>query len=360
MNVSDARIGYAGYSPGWGAPGDRRRFCAYAEHRGISIDRADLSRDYDVVVVTHNGDLAGWTARKRREGSAFRFILELADSYLVRTSPVGRALKAIGRYALGTDSRFSPDFLRTLVGACKAAEAVICSTEEQRDAIRRYNPNVFISFDYFGDDLGPPKSDYSRSGKLRLVWEGQSVTLSNLATVAPVLNALRDDVELHVVSDPVIPRFFNRFGAYPSARKLEGIESETHFHRWDRASFSSDITAADLAIIPIDSSNAFAWGKPENKLVMMWQLGMPVLASATPAYERAMQRAGADLLCHDAAEWRTQLERMIASRPSDLERFGQSCRFFADRAYSREEFLRRFDAVFQAIGFDISADESRD
>ena len=33
-----------------------------------------------------------------------------------------------------------------------------------------------------------------------------------------------------------------------------------------------------MAIIPIDLTDAFARGKPENKLVMLWQLGMPVLA----------------------------------------------------------------------------------
>ena len=41
-----------------------------------------------------------------------------------------------------------------------------------------------------------------RSGKLRVVWEGQSTTLPNLQVIREPLNDLRDKVELHVVTDP--------------------------------------------------------------------------------------------------------------------------------------------------------------
>jgi hypothetical protein len=361
MKLSDTRIGYAGYSSDWRAPGDRRRFCAYAAHRRLTFERARLSRNFDVVLVTHNGDIAGWTARKRREPAAFKFIFELVDSYLLRTNRAERLLKALGRFAMGTESRLSPDFLRTLVDACETADAVICSTEEQRDTIRRYNPNVFTSFDYFGDELGPPKSDYSGSSKLRLVWEGQSVNLSSVASIAESINNLKDKVELHIVSDPRVPRFFNRYAAYSAKRALKKIKCEIVFHPWQRDSFSSQITSADVAIIPIDPANAFAWGKPENKLIMMWQLGMPTLASPTPAYTRAVHEAGmvrdvsthTNLLCGDTFWWWVGLARTMPDRPNNRQRIGETCRAFAERAYSREEFLRRFDAVFEAIGFEV-------
>jgi len=353
MKLNEARIGYDGYSRDFSAPGDRRRFCAYAAQKGLTYERAELDRAYDAVIVTHNGDISGWTERKRREGDRLKYVFELADSYLVQTSLARRYVKGSVRYLLGTESRLSPDFLHTLIDACETADAVICSTEEQCETIRRYNPNVFISFDYFGDDLGPPKSDYSRRGKLRIVWEGQSTTLRNLQSIREVLNDLRGRIQLHVVTDPLIHRYFGRFGTHPAQDALRGIDCEILFHPWERGSFSRHAVAADVAIIPIDSSDAFARGKPENKLVMMWQLGMPVLASATPAYERAMRAAGLDLLCADASGWQARLQQMVTAPPSELQSVGQKGRELAERAYSRGEFMRRFDSVFEAIGLDV-------
>jgi glycosyltransferase involved in cell wall biosynthesis len=354
VKLADARIGYAGYSADLRGPGDRRRFCAYAAQKRVPYEKADIRRDYDLVLVTHNGDIIGWTERKRREGDRFKFVFELADSYFVQTNPVRRLLKGVGRFALGTDSRLSTDFLRTLIRACEAADAVICSTEEQREDIRRYNPNVFLSFDYFSDDLGPPKSDYSRPDKLRLVWEGQSTTLRNIQTIRPVLNEFRQQIQLHVITDPKIYRYFGRFGAHPARDALDGIECETIFHPWALDSFSSHIVGADVAIIPIDLADPMMRGKPANKLLMLWELGMPVLTSATPSYDRVMRSAGLDLLCRTPNDWRTQIERMVAAPPAELQRIGDLGRRAAASSFSVEEFQRRFDEVFEFVGFSVA------
>ena len=353
MRLSDARIGYAGYSPDFSGPGDRRRFCAYAADRGLRYERPRIDRDYDLVLATHNGDVAGWTARKQREGNKFKFVFELVDGYFAQRGLPRRFLKGTARYFLGTDSRLSPDFLTTLIRACKAADAVICSTPDQRQVIERYNPNVFVSFDHFGDELGAPKEDYARGEKLRIVWEGQSTTVFGLQVIREALNDLRDRIELHVVTDPLVYRYFGRFAPYRSLDALRGIECKKIFHRWDKATFARQIVACDLAVIPIQRSNALAWAKPENKLMLLWQLGMPVLTSATPAYQRAMTAAGLDLVCADPAEWREKLEAMTRAQPADLAELGKAGMAFARRAYSREEFDRRFDASFEAAGFTI-------
>jgi hypothetical protein len=346
----DTRIGYAGYSRDFSVPGDRRRFAAYARLKGIRLEYAELDRPYDLAYVTYSSDLPGWIARKRREGERLKLVFELIDAYFTETSAARRYLKGTARRLLGTDSRLSPDLRRTLIAASSAADAVICSTEEQREIIRRYNRNVFISFDHFADELGPSKQDYSRTGKLRIVWEGQSTTLPNLQVIREPLNDLRDRIELHVVTDPVIHRYFGRFGAYPAMNALKGIECDRHFHPWQRETFSRLVTDCDLAVIPIDRSNALWWGKPENKLVLLWQLGMPVLTTSTPVYRRVMEAAGVDMACATAAEWGAQLERLIGAGDSELLQIGSQCREFAGRAYSTGEFVRRFDDAFAAIG----------
>ena len=351
MKLGDARIGYAGYSRDFRVPGDRRRFAAYARIKGLPIEYAELERPYDLAYVTYSSDLPGWIDRKRREGRRLKLVFELVDAYFTETGLARRLLKGGGRRLLGTDSRLSLDLRKTLIRACEAADAVICSTEEQREAIRRYSPNVFLSFDHFGDELGPAKADYGRSGRLRIVWEGQSTTLPNLQVIREPLNDLRDRVELHVVTDPHIHRYFARFGSYPALRALDGIECAKHFHRWDRATFSRDVTACDLAVIPIERSNALWWGKPENKLVLLWQLGMPVLVTATPVYRRVTEAAEMAVACSTPAEWSAQLERLLESDPAALEALGRQGKSFAGRAYSRDEFVARFDQALEAAGF---------
>jgi len=350
MKLGDARIGYAGYSRDFRVPGDRRRFAAYARLTGVSFEYAELDRPYDLAYVTYSSDLPGWIARKRGEGDRLKLVFELIDAYFTETGVARRCLKGTARRLLGTDSCWSPDLRRTLIGACEAADTVICSTEEQRETIRRYNSNVFVSFDYFGDELGPPKAVYSRSGKLRIVWEGQSTTLPNLQVIREPLNDLRDKVELHVVTDPLIHRYFGRFGTYPAMDALKGIECDQHFHPWQRETFSRLVTGCDLAVIPIDQSNALWWGKPENKLVLLWQLGMPVLTTATPVYRRVMDAAGVDMACATPAEWGVQLERLIGADEAAFREIGTQCRKYAERAYSTGEFVRRFDDAFAAIG----------
>jgi hypothetical protein len=237
--------------------------------------------------------------------------------------------------------------------ACEAADAVVCSTEEQSEVIRKFNPNVFLSFDHFADELGPPKTDYQRRGKLKLVWEGQATTLPNLRTLLEPINAVRDQVELHVITDPTVHRYFGRFVSSDAERLLDGFNCEKHFHPWERSTFASQVKAADLALIPIDRTNALWWGKPENKLAMFWQMGLPVLTSPTPAYARAMAASSSGMACTTPADWRAALERFAVADSAELQAIGEHARAHAATTYSPEAFVDRLDHVFTSIGMGV-------
>jgi hypothetical protein len=351
--LASARIGYAGYSRDFSAPGDRRRFSAYARQRGLAYDFPDLWSDYDVVLVAQNADLTGWTARKREMGDKLRLILDLTDPYIGEDRLSLRLLMGVGRYVEGRESRLSPDFRRTLTQACRAADGVLCSTPEQRETLARYNSNIEVSFDWFDDELGPPKRAFRRDRRLKLVWEGQAGQLPNLQQLREPLNALKDRVELIVVTDPVTKRWFGRFGTIPSEEHLSGIEAPVTLVPWSRADFSNHIVAADVAVIPIDLSHPIWRGKPENKLVLLWKLGMPVLVAPTPAYRRAMASAGLDLVCATPDEWARNLADLTAAPPEKLMELGRRSRDFAERAYDVVAFRAPFDALFAKLGFSV-------
>lgn len=351
--LSQARIGYAAIRTDFSPPGDRRRFSAYARQRGLRYEYARIDEDYDVVIVTQTADLAGWAARKQRQGDRFRLVLDLVDGYFEQKRLDERLLKGVGRYFEGTDTRLSPDFRRTLKNVCRAADAIWCSTPEQRATILQYNDNVQVSFDWFDEELAPPKEDFRREGSLKLIWEGQAGTLRSIQTIRETLNALKDKVELHVVTDPSTPRWYGRIGKRPVSEILAGIECPMTIYPWDKATFSQQITSADLALIPMDLNATMFKAKPENKLVLLWKLGMPVLVGPTRAYRRTMDAAGLDMLCETQDDWARQLTELSLAPPERLRELGKRGYDYAMRAYNIEAFRAPFDAVFNSLGFEV-------
>jgi hypothetical protein len=168
-----------------------------------------------------------------------------------------------------------------------------------------------------------------------------------------VLNSLSDELELHLVTDGKVHPFFGRFGSYATMDGLKALHCEKVLHPWSRDSFAEQVKKADVAIIPIDTADDFAMGKPDNKLVMLWKLGMPVLATATPAYQRAMSGAGLDMLCRTPAEWRQKLPDMLNASPTELEEIARRGLDYAEKTYTKEAFIARFDGVFASIGFGV-------
>jgi hypothetical protein len=350
--LADARIGYIGYSSDYSAPGDRRRFCAYARQRGISFEPTSLDGDHEIVIITQNADLTGWAARKRREGGRFRLILDLVDGYFQQNTLDERILKGIGRFVERRDSRLSIDFRRTLEQICRAADGVWCSTPEQRETIRRYNDNVEISFDWFDDELAPPKQDYTRGDRLKLVWEGQAGTLRSLKTIVEPLNAVSELIELHVVTDPSTPRYYGRIGTMTPQQILNDLRCPVRHHVWRKADFAEHIQAADVALTPMDMSYALFAAKPENKLVLLWKLGMPVLAGPTTAYKRAMAGAELDMICERPADWIERITALAAAPAERLREIGEQGRDYAARTYSLAAFQAPFDAMFRRMGYE--------
>ncbi len=353
MRLRDARIGYAGYSRDFSAPGDRRRFLAYARERGLSFEYPRPGADYDIVIVTQNADLTGWSARRTRKDATFRLVFDLVDSYFEQRRLDERFLKGVGRFVERRDSRLSPDFRATLKRACRAADAVLCSTPEQEATISAYNGRIAQSFDWFADELGPRKTDYRRGQRLKLVWEGQAGTLRSIRELIGPLNALRDRVELNVVTDPSVPRFYGRLGTVRAEEILAGIECPVTVTPWQKRDFWRHIIAADVAIIPMDLRHSMIRAKPDNKLVLLWKLGVPVLTGATPAYRRAMAAADLDMVCETPADWQEKLARLADAPAEELAWLADKGHDHAQRAYALPAFCAPFDRIFTELGFSV-------
>ncbi len=348
------RIGYAPITPALTAPGDRRRFPYYARARGIEFDIARRDTHYDLVVLTEVADLTYWLKAPRRT----RVIYDLIDSYLAQPR---RSIRAAGRGAAKFMSRethrLAINYRKAIEEMCRRADAVVCATDEQRSDISRLCPNVHVILDIHEEFGDVSKADYALNQPPRLVWEGLPYTLDAFRSLAPALRVLqrRHQFEMHLVTDPGYRQYARRF----IRRRTEDLAAnlfESHVvHPWSVAELRQTAISADLALLPARLEDPFSAGKPENRLLIFWRLGVPTVAAATPAYSRAMKAAGLDLHYRTSQECVQQVEECLMDEGLRTRAAARG-REFVLREHPTERRLEGWDEVLSSVGFGLSWD----
>jgi glycosyltransferase involved in cell wall biosynthesis len=352
-NLRHARVGYVPISNTLNGPGDKRRFVYYANKRNLNFEIADPSKKYDVVVITQNADLSIWSQFDR--GGA-KIVYDLIDSYLAipRNDIKGR-LRGLAKYLSGQSRHLKLDHWKAIGEMCSRADAVVCSTQEQRADILKFCPNVHIILDDHTGVTRIIKTDFSGSRPFRLVWEGLAQNLGSLKLLGPVLDRLRVQypIEVHIVTDPSYNRFLGKYGKTNTVHSARQVLPNVRFHEWKEAECANIICSCDLAVIPLDLEDPFAAGKPENKLLLLWRMAMPVVTSASPAYVRAMHAAGMNYTARDAADWLAMLANLIGDEGA-REQAGLMGKAYIDSEFSEANLLAQWDTVFESLGLQIS------
>lgn len=348
--ANNLRVGYVPYSPNFTKPGDRRRFVYYATMRGIDFEIADPSKEYDLVVLSARADISVWS--KYPKG---KLVYDLIDSYLAipRTDLKGQ-LRGLFKFLSRQNRYLQLDHWKAIGAMCIRADAVVCSTEEQKLDILKFSSNVHRVLDAHMTVTHKVKTQYSAGSTFRLVWEGLPQTVGSLEFLRPVISRLREKyaIELHIVTDREYFRYMGQYGKSDSLQTLQKILPDIIFHEWNEADCADIICSCDLAVIPLDMKDPFSAGKPENKLLLFWRMAMPVVTSASPAYRRAMKSAGIDLTAKDEDAWVSIIESLINDE-SARQNAGLSGKDYTEREFSKESFLRRWDTVFASVGFNF-------
>jgi len=282
-------------------------------------------------------------------------VYDLIDSYLAipRTSFKGR-MRGFAKFLSRQSRRLQWDHWNAIGGMCRRADAVICSTEEQGRDIGQFCSNVHTILDMHSSVVRTIKTDYSVGRPFKLVWEGLPQTLCSLELIAPALRELRrrHDLQLNLVTDLEYYRYLGRYGKTETRQAAQRLFSEVRLHEWKEDVCSRVICSCDLAVIPLAAGDPFAFGKPENKLLLFWRMGMPAVTSATPAYDRAMRGAGLDLTCAHAGDWLAVLERFILDETARREA-GTRGKAYVEGEFSEEKLLGCWDNVFASLGLDF-------
>jgi hypothetical protein len=348
-----SRIGYVPLSWDFHQPGDRRRFPFYAKERGLSFELADPSKKYDVVVLSQNADLSVWSAYN---ADGTKIVYDFIDSYLAipKTSIKGW-MRGPAKYFSGQSRHLCINYWKSIAAMCKRADAVICSTKEQEADISRFCLNIHIILDAQVELVREVKNDYTCHKPFRLVWEGLPQNLESLKMISPIIERLSHELslEFHIITDPHYKHYLGRYWTVHSREIARKLFRNCVFHEWRRDTLANNICACDLAVIPIRLNDSFARGKPENKLLLFWRMGMPVLVSATPSYVSAMRGAGLDGAVYDSKDWLKKLSALVQDRQL-RERSALLGKAYVDGFFSSSDTVTRWDKMFESLGFLVS------
>ena len=342
------RIGYVPYSPDLRYAGDRRRFCYYARKRNIAFELAKPSETYDIVVVTERGDLSTWSGYSRGEA---RVVYTLINRYLAvpRWDPKG-LLRGVAKFVTREASHLQLNYWRAMEAMCERADAVVCTTQEQRQDILPYCQNVHVILDIHSDDVHAVKTRYTSGDTFNFGWEGLAENIEPFLTIRDVLARLQQKrrIALHLVTELRYGRFMRKYWQSDTARLTAKLPAPTYLYQWHPDTCSAIIAACDMALIPIALDKPVDAGKPENKLLLFWRLGMPTVVSATPAYSRAMRECGLAMDCRTDQEWEETLLGLLGNEEARRQA-GQKGKAFVQKYHGEQTILKQWDTLFSSV-----------
>ena len=344
------RIGYVPNSPDMGHPADRRRLVHWAKKCGHQVI-LDLNQRHDVLVLSGRADLTSWSERKNRSP----LILDLVDGYLGKESLWRDWVRGAGKVITGHNSGIPRPYRKIVGDACKLAQAVICETVEQRETILPYCLNTHSILDFHEEfPMIPFNRNLQSKNFPALIWEGLPFTAKGLSLLEEAILEISrtKPISLEMVTDLEYPLFLGKYFYQPTEKILQGIPkilgNQFMLTKWSLDSVVEAAGRSHLAVLPLDPSGTLNPLKAENRLLMMWRIGLPTLASPSLAYLRVMRNTRIDGICKNPSEWKIKIIEMMDSvelRQESVERGQQYIRDTHSEKIVLESWNRLFESV---------------
>ncbi len=343
------RIGYQPLSPDLSQPGDRRRVVFWAKHRGHKII-TDLNEPVDVYLLSEKADFGLFP----RRAAGAPVIFDLVDAYLAKENLAKDWLRGVSKIATGQLTGWPKPFTKFVENLCVGSSAVICSSPEQKEMILPYAKNVHVILDSH-DEL--PLIAFTNKGKAenrQLLWEGLPATIGGLAQIASALASANEtlEVELNCVTNTDYFKFLGRYFRGDTLLLLKHKLGAGYQHSkiipWSVENLVATAQKVSCAVIPIDLGSSLQNLKPENRLLIMWRLGLPCLTSPSPAYMRTSNGAGTDTICFTGEDWDKKLTWIFDNSDvaESIVNKGQS---YLQEFHNTDLLLEKWDHVFSSV-----------
>jgi hypothetical protein len=348
--VSKLKIGYIPNSPGAQHPADRRRLAFWAKERGHEIV-FDLSKKHDVLVLSGRADVTHWT----RIGNRSPLILDLVDGYLGNEHLWRDWLRGAGKVLTGHNSGIPRPYRKIVSDACLLAQAVVCETIEQRETILPYCANTHTILDFHEEfPMLPFNREVQTKNFPALMWEGLPYTAKGLLLLEKsfVEIATTHPISLEMVTDLDYPLFLGKYFFQSTEKILQTIPAilgeDFKLTKWNLEAVVETAKKSHISVLPLDPSGTLNPLKAENRLLMMWRVGLPVLASPSLAYKRVMRDTKIEGICNDVNEWQDKITELMESVELRQESVEKGQQYIRD-THSKELLLTAWDELFESV-----------
>jgi hypothetical protein len=155
------------------------------------------------------------------------------------------------------------------------------------------------------------------------------------------------------VTDLKKPLFLNMLG-FNAKNIAKNFKFSYKIYEWDKVEVSKIAASCDIGIIPLNLNDIKASYKPENKLIFMWKIGLPVITSATAAYKNTMKLAGVRMYAKDTQDWINILNNFYKLKNyKHFDCYKKKVSKLIKKKYSAARLVYSWSKVFKSIGFKI-------
>ncbi len=341
-------IGYEGYSPGNSGIADRRRVIFWAEARGHTIIDAHDPRA-EVIVITSSSNLGYWAKAR----TSTPIILDVVDGLIGEQSLVRNLLRGFGYWGTKRSTSLLPKTYRELIlSVARRCKIVVCSSPEQVTEWAKYKINAIDILDIHEEipQLNQATCTDKADSK-EIFWEGLPATLNSMSLLDEFfLGNPNSDFTLNILTNLNSYKYMNKYRKIDLdqllSKQLDYKNLDVNLVSWSANTLATYSEKSILGVIPILGFKGYNHLKAENRLLIMWRLGLPVLTSPLASYRRVMSDAGIDGVCRDREEWRIKLSALFKS--NDMrEEFNGKSRLYLEKRHNLNDILKKWDLVLE-------------
>lgn len=349
--MKSLRIGYWPLSGNMNSAGDRRRLLFWAKTRGHLIV-TDLTQNIDVLVASENADFNAPVFQQKD----IPVIFDLVDAYLSPLNTYDDVARGLAKRISGQISGVIKPFSHHVRDFCASSNAVICSSIEQEEVIRRHNTNTHVILDSHDEIpfLHPPEHRLEVGSERQILWEGQPATIGGVKSISQVLSnlSMTTNVRFNFVTDFKYFQFLNTYFERDTLRilkrDLQQVAEKINLIPWTPDNLVESAKNSSVAMIPIDLTVPMQRLKPENRLLIMWRLGLPCLTSPSPAYVRVSRKAGVSAACNNLQEWYEGFNRLLNDPDYATDEI-KAAQNYLHENHNRAILLNKWDLVFESV-----------
>jgi hypothetical protein len=351
------RIFYSGFQADNNGIADRRRIKFWAENRDVEVIAVEKSMKLPndaIVVITSSSDIGFW-ASFRKSNPKSKVLFDAVDGIHGETSKIKDLFRGFSYVATGRVSSKPSSFKNLLQKYIPYFDAVVCSSPEQAMLWAEITSQKIFDILDFHEEIPTLRnfSSENRPKSIGLLWEGLPYTLHHLSNLSKLLNSsINYELSLDVVSSKYAYRYLGKYGKIETERELRKIFrnslSRIHFHEWSVNTLVEVAKRNSLAVLPIEPRTSYEYLKAENRLLIMWRLGLPTLTGPLPSYKRLQKNLGIDFVCDDEIDWRQNIELFALDTPS-RQRYRTRFEAYLAANHSKDTLLRRWDGVFESL-----------